>query len=154
VLFAAERANDWDLAVFVHVLGAMILVGGAVTAAAMAVIGWRDEGSDLRRRSVKTLLAVALPGWFIMRVGAEWAYATEGWDKVADDNEPAWIGIGYITADLGGLLLLIALILGWIGIRKDRQGGGGTLLRISGILSAVLVLIYVIAVWAMGGKPN
>ena len=135
MLFAAERANDWDLAVFVHVLGAMILVGGAVTAAAMAVIGWRDESSDLRRRSTKTLLVVALPGYLIMRIAAEWAYATEGWDEPADDDEPAWLGIGYITADLGGLLLLIALILGGIGIRRDRTGGGGALLRISGAIA-------------------
>lgn len=154
MLFALDRPNDIDLALTVHVLGAMILVGGAVTAAAMALIGWRDEGSDLRRRSTLTLLAVALPGWFIMRIGAEWTYYKEGWDDVPSDLEPSWIGIGYITADLGGLLLLIALILGGIGLRKDRQGGGGTLLRISGVLSAVLVLIYVIAVWAMGGKPS
>ena len=154
MLFAVERPNDIDLALTFHVLGAMILVGGAVTAAAMAVIGWRDESSELRRRSTKTLLAVALPGWFIMRIAAEWVYAKENWDELPDDLQPDWIGIGYITADLGGLLLLIALILGWIGIRRDRQGGGGTLLRISGILAAVLVLIYVVAVWAMGGKPD
>ena len=55
-LFAAERANGLDLAILVHVLGAMVLVGGLVTAAAMSVIGWRDESSALRRRSTKTLL--------------------------------------------------------------------------------------------------
>jgi hypothetical protein len=120
----------------------------------MSVIGWRDESSDLRRRSVKTLLIVALPAWFVMRIAAQWAYSSGGWDKIPDDQEPAWIGIGFITAEGGGLLLLIALILGWIGVRKDRQGGGGTLLRISGVISAVLVLIYVLAVWAMGGKPS
>ena len=154
MLFAAARANGLDLAILVHVLGAMVLVGGLVTAAAMSVIGWRDESSDLRRRSTKTLLIVALPAWFVMRIAAQWAYSEAGWDKVADDQEPAWIGIGFITAEAGGLLLLIALILGWIGIRRERKGGGGTLLRISGVLAAVLVLVYVIAVWAMGGKPT
>ena len=97
---------------------------------------------------------MALPAWFVMRIAAQWAYSEAGWDKVADDQEPAWIGIGFITAEAGGLLLLIALILGWIGIRRERKGGGGTLLRISGVLAAVLVLVYVIAVWAMGGKPT
>lgn len=148
------RSNDADLAVFVHVLGAMVLVGALVTAAAMSLIGWRDESSDLRRRSVQALLIVALPAWFVMRIAAQWAYTSGGWDEIPDDLEPAWIGIGFITAEGGGLLLLIALILGWIGVRKDRQGGGGTLLRISGVISAVLVLIYVLAVWAMGGKPS
>ena len=69
-------------------------------------------------------------------------------------QEPAWIGIGFITAEAGGLLLLIALILGWLGIRRERKGGGSTLLRISGVIAAVLVLVYVIAIWAMGGKPT
>ena len=50
-----------------------------------------------------------------MRIAAQWAYSEAGWDQVADDQEPAWIGIGFITAEAGGLLLLIALILGWIG---------------------------------------
>ena len=154
MLFAVDRANDLDLALIVHVLGAMILVGGLVTAAAMSVIGWRDEGSDLRRRSHRTLLAVALPAGSSCASAPQWAYSEAGWDDVADDQEPAWIGIGYITAEAGGLLLLIALILGGIGMRRERKGGGGTLLRISGVIAAVLVLVYVIAVWAMGGKPT
>ena len=33
-----------------------------------------------------------------------------------------------MTADGGGLLLLIALILGGIGVRKARSGGGSGLL--------------------------
>ena len=153
-VFALIRDADVNLAVTVHVLGAMVLVGGLLTAATASVVGWRSDGVALRRFAVKTLLIVALPAWFVMRIGAEWAYASEGWDDVPSDLEPVWIGIGYITADLGGLLLLIALILGWIGLRRARQGGGGGLLQASGVLSAVMVLIYVIAVWAMGGKPD
>jgi hypothetical protein len=148
------RANDIDLALLVHVLGAMVLVGGVLTAAAASLIGWRDEAVSLRRLSLKTLLFAALPGFIVMRVGAEWVYAEEGWDSVPDDDQPAWIGIGYITADLGGLLLLIALILGWIGLRRERGGGGAGLLRASGVIAAVLVAIYVISVWAMGAKPT
>ncbi len=154
MLFLAERPNDIDLVLLIHVLGAMVLVGGLVTAAAMTVIGWRDESSDLRRRSTKTLLVVALPGYLVMRVAAEWIYAKEHWDDVPDDLQPTWLGIGYITADGGGLLLLIALILGGIGIRKDRSGGGGTLLKISGAIATFLVLVYIVAIWAMGGKPD
>ena len=154
MLFAATRANDVDLALTVHVLGAMVLVGALVTAAAMAIIGWRDESSDLRRRSTLTLLVVALPAYIVMRIGAEWTADKEGWNDVDDKLIPAWIDIGYITADGGALLLLIALILGGIGLRQDRKGGGGTLLRISGVIAAVLVAIYIIAVWAMGAKPT
>ena len=153
-LLAAVRPHSWDLALFVHVAGAMILVGGLVTAAGAGILGWRDTATGLRRASALTLLAVALPGWIIMRAGAEWVYSKEGWDKVPDKLTPSWLDIGYITADLGGIILLIALILGGIGLRRSRSGGGTGLLRASTVLAAVTIVIYVVAVWAMGGKPN
>ena len=81
-MLAAVRAHSSDLAVFVHVLGAMTLVGGLVTAVAAGIAGWRDANGALRRFSALTLFAVALPGWLIMRLAAEWAYSKEGWDKV------------------------------------------------------------------------
>jgi hypothetical protein len=156
LVFALIRDTDADLAVTVHVLGAMVLVGGLVTAAAASVAGWRGDSLALRRFAVKTLLIVALPAWFVMRIGAQWAYSAGGWEDAAEatGEDPTWIGIGFMTAEGGGLLLLISLILGWIGLRKARQGGGGGLLQAAGVISAVLVLIYVLAVWAMGGKPT
>ena len=63
-----------------------------------------------------TLLAVALPGYVIMRGGAQWIYSKEHLDDAPSD--PTWIGIGFITSDVGALLLLIALILGGIGLRR------------------------------------
>lgn len=153
-MLAAVRPHSWDLAIFVHVIGAMILFGGLVTAAAAGFIGWRDGDGRLRRFSALTLFAVALPGWLIMRVGAEWAYSKEGWDKVPDKLQPSWLGIGYLTADIGGLLLLIALVLGGIGIRRARKGRGTVLLRASTVIATVLVATYVVTIWAMGGKPG
>jgi hypothetical protein len=146
------RSDSINIALFVHVIGAMVLVGGLVTAASAAIAGWKDESVSLRRFSYWTLLAVAFPGYIVMRIGAEWVYAKEHLDDLPDD--PAWIGIGYITADGGGLLLLIALILGGIGIRKSRTGGGGGLLKASSVLATLLVAVYVVTVWAMGAKPN
>ena len=152
-MVGAIRPDSINLAVLVHAFGAMVLVGGVVTAATASVVGWRDERDALLRLSYRTLLAVALPGWIVMRIGAQWAYSKEHLDDLPDD--PGWIGIGFITADLGGLLLLIALVLGGIGVyrAKDAESGGG-LLKASGVLAVVLVAIYVIAVWAMAGKPD
>jgi hypothetical protein len=153
-MLAAVRPDSWDFAVFVHVAGAMILVGGLVTAAGAGILGWRDATGGLRRFAALTLFAVALPGWIIMRVGAEWIYSKEGWDDVPDKLQPTWLGIGNFTADVGGIVLLIALILGGIGVRQARSGGGTALLRASTVLAAILVAVYVVAVWAMGGKPS
>jgi ABC-type maltose transport system permease subunit len=95
---------------------------------------------------------VALPGYIVMRIGAEWTYVEEGWDDVED--EPAWIGIGYIIADIGALLTLIALILGGIGVRRLRDGRGHGLLKAAMIVSLVVLAAAVVAVWAMSGKPD
>jgi hypothetical protein len=146
-VLAAIRPHSIDLALLVHVLGAMVLVGGLVTAAAAGIVGWRDQGGRLSRFSYLTLLAVALPGWIVMRAGAEWTYSKEHLDQLPKD--PTWIGIGFGTSDVGGLLLLIALIVGAIGYRRGGEG----LLKASAVLSVVLVALYVVAVWAMGGKP-
>ena len=98
------------------------------------------------------ILAVALPGYIVMRIGAEWIYDREGWNG---DNDPAWIGIGYIVADIGAALLVIGLVTGAFGLRRRRSGdGGGRLLGTTTILAAVVLVACLVAVWAMGGKPS
>lgn len=150
-MLAAVRPDDINLALLVHVLGAMVLVGGLVTASTAGIVGWRDEAADLRRVSYKTLLAVVLPGYVVMRVGAEWTYLEENLDDAPDQ---VWVGIGYITADLGAVLLLVALILGGIGLRRSRSGKGDRLLKTSSVIATLLLAAYVVAVWAMGAKPT
>jgi len=150
-MLATVRPNDIDIALFVHVLGAMVLVGGLVTAAGAGIMGWRDEAATLRRFSYKTLLAVVLPGYIVMRIGAQW---TEAKEYPGESPDAVWIGIGYITADAGALLLLIALIAGGIGLRKSRSGGGDGLLKASTVIGTLLLAAYVVAVWAMSAKPT
>jgi hypothetical protein len=142
------RPDSWNLPLFVHVLGAMVLVGG-LSVASSSVAMARGE-ARLLRIGYLTLLIVCLPGYLIMRIGAEWIYSRE---HLADaPTDPAWVGIGYITADAGALLLLIALILGGIGLRRLRSGKTG-LLRASLVISVILLAAYVVTIWAMGAKP-
>jgi hypothetical protein len=151
-VLAAIRPDEINVALLVHVLGAMVLVGALITAAAAGIVGWRDETSGLRRLSYKTLLFVALPGFIVMRVGAQWVYSKEQLDELPED--PGWVEIGWITSDVGGLLLLVALVLGGVGLARSRSGGGGGLLRASSAIATLLVAVYIVAVWAMGGKPD
>ncbi len=150
-VLAAIRPDDVNVALIVHVLGAMILVGALVTASTAAIVGWRDEAAGLRRLSYKTLLFAGLPAWIVMRVGGEWTYLEENLDDAPDQ---VWVGIGFMSADLGGILLLLALILGGIGLLRTRRGGGAVLLKASGVIATILLAVYVIAVWAMGAKPT
>ncbi|HEX3561737.1 MAG TPA: hypothetical protein VHU24_02770 [Solirubrobacterales bacterium] len=150
-LIAVARPDRWDFPLFVHVLGAMILVGGLLTGASSLAFARGDV--KFLRLGYWSLLAVALPGWLLMRVGAEWIASREGWTKKGVPT-PTWLDIGFVLADAGGLILLVSLITGGIGVRRLRAGKGAGLLRATLVLSIALLGAYLVAVWAMAGKPN
>ena len=152
-LLALSRPTEWNFPLFVHVLGAMILMGGLLTCASTLAFARGDV--RFLRLGYWTLLAVALPGYIVMRIGAEWIYAEEPWGELPEGvDEPAWIGIGYIVADAGALLTLIALILGGIGVRRLRSGGGQGLLKATMVIALIVLAAAVVAIWAMAGKPD
>ena len=150
-IVAMTRPDSWDFPLFVHVLGAMILVGGLLTGASTLALARGDV--RFLRLGYRSLLAVALPGWLLMRVGAEWIASREGWTKQGVPT-PTWLGIGFALADIGGLILLVSLVVGGVGVRRLRTGRGAGLLRATLVLSVVLLAAYVVAVWAMAGKPS
>jgi hypothetical protein len=147
-IVATIRPHAWDVALFFHVLGAMILVGGLLTGA--ACLGLARGDARFLRLGYRSLLFVALPGWILMRAAAEWIASKEG---LTNASGLKWLDIGRIIADAGGLILLISLIVGGIGVRRLRAGQGAGLLRATLVLSVVLMGAYVVAVWAMAGKP-
>jgi hypothetical protein len=149
-LVAAVRPDEENFPLLVHVLGATILVGGLLTGASTLAFA-RGETKFLRL-GYWTLLAVALPGLVIMRIGAQLIYTEQGWDDVED--EPAWIMIGGVTADLGGAIFVLSLIAGGVGLRRLDQGKGAGLLKATMVVSLVLLAAYVVAIWAMAGKPD
>jgi hypothetical protein len=151
-MLAAMRPDSWNFPLLVHAFGAMVAVGGLVTATA-ALITAKGE-ARLLRLGYFSLLAVTLPGWIVMRIGAQWIFSKEGWDDLPDRLVPSWIGIGFLIADFGGIVLLISLIVGGIGVRRMRNGKGTGLLRATMILAVVLLAAALVAVWAMAGKPN
>jgi len=145
------RPDSINVPLFIHVLGAMVLVGGLLVAAACVLVA-RGDGR-LLRLGYMGLLAVAFPGYIVMRIGAEWTYAKEHLDELPG-GDPTWIGIGYATADIGGILLLLSLIVGGFGVRRLRKGGGSGLLRGTLYVSLLLLAAYVVTIWAMSGKPG
>ena len=158
-MLAAIRPDSWNYALFLHVLGAMILVGALVTAGTAQVLSWRRSDGSIRRRmfarlEFRTLLFVGIPAWFAMRIGAEWIYSKEKWADVP--NEPDWLGVGYITADLGGILLLVSVVLAGFGARRLARADGGSsiLARSAGVIALVVLALYLVALWAMTAKPG
>jgi hypothetical protein len=146
-VIAAVRADEVDLPLFLHILGAMVLVGGIVLAVLYLVPAWRGSGESLRL-ALRVLLLGALPGYIVMRGGAEWLYVKEGLDDLPED--PAWIGIGYGVADIGLVLLIVAALAAWL---ARRRGGTGIGVRIATVIVAFVLFMDLLAIWAMTTRP-
>ncbi len=158
---AAIRPDSVNFPLFLHVLGAMLLVGLLLAVACAIFIGWRRDDPEtavgLTRMGLWTLILGVFPSFLLMRIAAQWTESEEFGDLEGAAKEAVedstWLGIGYTTADLGGVLILISIVLAIIGLRRTRQGGGIGLGRAVGIISVLLLAAYVVAVWAMTTKP-
>ena len=141
-VLAAIRPDDWNLALFVHLLGAMVLVGTVVFAITSTSAG-------NMRLGYRTLLWAVIPSWFVMRIAAQWLASKEKLDDL--DPEPAWVGIGYSTSEGSLLLLIAATICAGIAARRGNTGGLRTATL---VLVAISLVAYGVAIWAMSTKPT
>jgi phage shock protein PspC (stress-responsive transcriptional regulator) len=147
IVLATVRPDDWNLPLFLHTLGAMVLVGGLVLAVASLVAAWRGGEAATVRVGYRALLLAVLPGWLVMRLAAEWILSKEG----LEDANLAWVDIGFALAEPGLLLLIVATVLAGLAARRGRAGTG---VRVAAVLVSVLVVAYLVAVWAMTTKPT
>src|SRR5215213_3028217 len=136
------RPDDWAIPLFIHVFGAMVLVGALGLAAISLIAAWRSRSAALIRLGYMTLFYAALPGYIVFRVGAEWIADKEG---LADSNV-TWIGIGYGVSDVGALLLIISLVIGGISVRRMNRGRQPSPIAariVTGLVSLVLIAYLV-----------
>lgn len=146
-LLATIRPTAWDLPLFLHVLGAMTLVG----AAAMGVMTALVSGPPpipvwTRRLSFRTLLIAALPAFVVMRIGAEWMRINE---FGSSGLNPHWLIVGYTAADGGGVLLIVGIVIAWLASRR----GSPRLATAAALIVGLALVGWIITVWAMGAKP-
>jgi len=154
MMLAAIRPDDWNLPLFVHVLGAMTLVGAlGLVVVSLASVRGGDSAAALRL-GYRSLLLGVIPGWIVMRGGAQWIASKEGWDDA--ENPPAWIDIGFITSEPTLLLLIAATICAGIAARRSRGGGRsfGGLNTAALLLAGITLVVLVFAIWAMSTKPT
>jgi hypothetical protein len=148
------RPDSWNLPVLLHVAGAMALVASVTVVAVVFVAGWRAAdpaaAAALQRFGARTLLFAVLPSFIVMRLAAQWAVSREG----LDNSDVSWISIGFTVGDLGGLLTLITIILATIGARRSRNGGMSTLTKVATGLSMLLLVAFIVVIWAMTTKPS
>ena len=150
---AAIRPDDWNIALFVHVLGAFTLIGALVMAASVLFAARRDGSLELTRLGYRSLLFAALPAFIVTRVGAQWVASKEG----LEEADLSWIDVGYISTD-GGLLVLIgATVAAGLAVRRagraDAAGSSGTGLALAAWLVTFLIAVYAVVIWLMATKP-
>lgn len=151
MVLAIIRPDAWNFPLLLHVLGAMLMVGSLVLAGSALAVAWRGGGDAMVRLGYRALLLGVVPSWILMRAGAEWIASKEG----LENSDVSWIGIGFSTADGGAALIIIATILAGLGMRRAARKPGSTGLgRASAVLVAVLVVAYIVALWAMTTKPT
>jgi hypothetical protein len=140
-MLAAVRPDSWNLPLFLHVFGAIVLAG-AVAAAVLA----SRPAVVLRGLPLRILVLVAAPAWLLMRVAGQWIDSKED-----IQGDPTWLGIGFSVADIGLPVLLIAIAVAWWArkrpeLRWPRQTAGA--------LSFLYLLALGVAWWAMSAKPG
>ncbi len=152
-MLAVDRPDAWNFPLFLHVLGSMVLVGAVTLAAVTLIAVWRGGSESMFKLAFRTLLYAGLPGYIVMRIGAEWIADKEGLN--ADDVDVSWIDIGYMASDPGLLFLIVAAVLVNIRSRRAQRGGESseTLTRVAGVLTSLTLVGLLVAVWAMTTKP-
>ena len=151
-VLAVLRPSSWDLPLFLHLVGAFALVGGVLAAVTLAASARRHAGHAalLSRLALRALLAVVVPAFVVMRVGAQWILSKE---KYAENSD--WVGIGFGISDAGAIVVIALALLAW---RTARRARAGDLRPRSGSLVVGLGTIYLAALavawWAMTTKPG
>jgi hypothetical protein len=150
---ATVRPGAWNLPLFLHVLGAMVMVGGFVLALTSLASAARAGEVAITRLGFRALLFGALPGFIVMRGAAEWIANKEGY--TAAKKTPTWVDLGYIIADPTLLFLLISMLLSGLALRRARRdgAGGSGLVRAATVLIAIALVADLVAIYAMTTKP-
>ena len=143
-MLAILRPDSWNLPLFLHVLGAMVVTGATAAAFIGAVASRRWPW--LRLVVARTLLLATFPAWILMRLGGAWE---DSRSSIGDGS--GWLGTGYLVADAGFVLLIVATILGAVAVRRPaRNWPIGAVAVITGVYFVALIVAMV----AMTGKPG
>jgi hypothetical protein len=143
-MLAILRPDSWNFPLFLHVLGATVVTGAtaAVFIAAVASRRW----PWLRLVVARTLLLAVFPAWLLMRLAGQWIDSKEN-----IPGDPGWLGVGFLVGDAGLVLLIVAMILGAVSVRRPQRSWPiGAVAVITGVYFVALVVAMV----AMTGKPG
>jgi hypothetical protein len=143
-MLAIIRPDSWNFPLFLHVLGAATVTGATAAAFIGAVFSRRWPW--LRRVVARTLLLAVFPAWLLMRLGGAWE---DSRSPIGDGS--TWLGIGYIVGDAGLVLLIVAIILGAVSVRRAERMWP---IQAVAVITGVYFVALIVAMFAMTGKPG
>jgi hypothetical protein len=143
-MLAIIRPDSWNFPLYLHVLGATLVTGATAAALILALSSRRWPW--MRLVLARTLLLATFPAWLLMRLAGEWINSRE---NIPDD--PGWLGVGYIVGDGGLVLLVVAMILGAVGVRRPQRNWPVSTIA---VLTGVYFVALIVAMVAMTGKPG
>lgn len=151
--FALIRPGSWNLPLYFHIGGAMLLVASLVVALYSIRIARERGDQPAAQFAFRVLLRATLPAFIVMRVAAEIMVSKEH----LQNSNAAWLGVGFGASDFGLLLLLVGLLMTGLMARRTKNGesvAGAPQLTIAAGLTGLLVVGYIVAIWAMTTKPS
>ena len=140
-MVALVRPESWNLPLFLHVLGAGVLVGAVGATVVIAI-----RAPAMRRLLARTLGFLVLPAWLLMRVAGQWIDSRED-----IPGDPAWLGVGFLVGDAGLVLLVITALIAWWGVRRPERRWP---VRAVAVISGFYLIALFVAMWAMTAKPD
>jgi hypothetical protein len=143
-MLAILRPDSWNFPLFLHVLGATTVTGATAAAFVGAVSSRRWPW--LRLVVARTLLLGVFPAWLLMRLGGAWE---DSRSSIGDGQ--GWLDVGYLVGDAGLVLLVVAMILGAVGVRKPERGWP---ISAVAVITGVYFVALLVAMFAMTGKPG
>lgn len=132
----SSRPTSFDLPLFLHVLGAMVLVGSVLATLILAVAR--------KPKAFPMLAVVGIPAWLLTLIGGHWTASKES----LDHHSPGWISLGMGILEPGVLVLLATIGVAYWWQRSAKPVAG----RILAGLASVYLLMLAVAWLAMTGK--
>ncbi len=143
-MLAIIRPDSWNFPLFLHVLGATLVTGATAAAFILAVSSRRWPW--MRPILARTLLLATFPAWLLMRLAGEWINSRED-----IQGDPGWLGVGFTVGDGGLVLLVVAMILGAVAVRRPQRNWPVSTVA---VLTGVYFIALIVAMVAMTGKPG
>jgi hypothetical protein len=149
-MLALVRPDSWNLPLFLHLIGAIVLVGGllSVTLLLATALGRPPVRALLLGVAFRAQLATVLPGWILMRLAGAWLSSKE------DPGSPTWLDIGFGISDGGLAVLLVVTVLCGLAVRRAAGAAPPAAARIAVVLAPLYLAALAVAVWAMSAKPS